>query len=265
MNTEDLIKSYYDDLNEHKDKIKKFNELKILSANEIVKKIQNGDKDFSDVRIVGVDWSRRDLSGFNFSGSKLEWNVFNRCKLAGADFSNVFVDFCAFSSADLTKANFENSLIWDSSFDGAILKDANFVKSVITYVVFADANVNAANFTNATKIAVYESWEDVGEENFDATIAIIEKLNFFPRSLLLAWKARLEKYRTKVEKFRVFYGIGRAFMNPKGNLYKYPAINNDLLIGRGVYVGEKKDNTYTKKTEYGKKRPKDDEIFGYTK
>jgi len=265
MNDEELIKSYYDDLNRKKDTLSRYGNLKILPVNEIVKKIQNGDRDFSGVKIVGVDWTGRDLSGFNFSGSKLEWNIFNGCKFIGANFSNVFIDFCLFVNADLTKANFENSLIWDSAFDGTILNDTNFSRTDITFVIFANTNTSSANFTNARKISVYERWDDVEDGSIDAAFAILEKVNVFSTSALLALKAKLEKYRTKVEKFKAFYDTGRAFINPKGNLYNYPAISDNLLIGGGAYVDKEKGGTYTAKKEYGKKRSKDDKEVRYVK
>lgn len=55
MSVEGLIKSWYEDFETHKNELKKYSDLKLLSINEIVEKIEHGDKDFSGFRIVGVD------------------------------------------------------------------------------------------------------------------------------------------------------------------------------------------------------------------
>src|SRR4030042_3114143 len=148
---------------EDADKRKVWSKLKLLTANEIVDKIVKGDKDFSNVKIFGIDWARRDLSGFDFSGSKIEWCVFSGCKLNNANFSGAFLDWCLFDSADLSKSSFKNSIVYDSGFIDADISNVDFTGGDLRRLLFAN-NVGRANFTNCTQVQIWYSIEDVLKE-----------------------------------------------------------------------------------------------------
>jgi len=248
--------------------------LKLLPVSEILEKIKNNDKDFSNVRIVGVDWRGRDLSGFDFSGSKLEWNLFTGCKLIGANFSNTYMDFCVFDKAELSKADFRGSLVWDCLFEDAIKDKTDFSDSDIRYASFINcninANINAANFDNVTKFNFFTSWDEIGKYienvNFDTSIAmrLLNTLNI-PHSKILVFKTMMENIAKRAENFKAIYLVGSRFANPYGDLYNSKS-NRTENIDRyfsqsGIYFD--KEGAYTKKTFYGHKNKKQDRrIYG---
>ncbi len=199
-----------------------WSKLKLLAANQIVDKIVKGDKDFSNIRIFGVDWARRDLSGFNFSGSKIEWCVFSGCKIKNANFSGAFLDWCLFESADLSKSNFKNSIIWDSGFLEADLTDVDFSNSDLEYVLLG-STIGRPNLTNCIQIKVWYSLEEAFRDrgpDTESIIRYIEKAGL-PISQALTFKVKINEAKSSAEKFRLFYDMGRQAFNPEGNLNLY--------------------------------------------
>ncbi len=239
-----LYKKDLEDLSKKKD----YSKLKLLSAKEIVDKIVKGDKDFSNVKIVGIDWARRDLSGFNFSGSKIEWCGFSGCKIKDANFSGAFLDWCLLDSADLSHSDFKNSVVWDSGFIDADLTNVDFTGSDLRYTILANI-IGRPNFTKCTEIKIWHSIEDRLKDSdvssFDA-IRDYLKLAGLPVAENLTAKVKLNEMKSSGEKLRFMYDIGRQAFNPEGNLnlYSFKKVGKTSL---GEYKSEDA-GIYTSKT-----------------
>ncbi len=243
---------YQKDL-EDASKKKDWSRLKLLTAKEIVDRIVKGEKDFSNVKIFGVDWARRDLSGFNFSGSKIEWCVFSGCKIKNADFSGAFLDWCIFDNTDLSKSSFKNSIILDEIFIGSNLSDVDFSDSDLRWSLFAN-NIGRPNFKNCTETKVWYSVEDAFKdkdvlddlENIDQWL----RKAGLPISQALTWKIKIKEMQSSTEKLRLFYNMKQSFNREEGlNLYNLGKAGKPSL---GEYKGESA-GIYTSKTEYGAK------------
>lgn len=196
-------------------------EKKLLTGMEIVQKIDKGDKDFSNVRIVGLDWAGRDLSGYNFQDSVFEWVSFSNCKLNEANFSNSHIDWAMFSKADLTKADFEHADIWNAIFDSTTLNNANFKSSNLRWVVFPDGNMSAADFSGAVKFRVYTSWHDLSgapESEWNLVFDYLRKFGLSD-SQLMSFKSKILGYRSITERVKFVYDFGRDFMASSSNAY----------------------------------------------
>lgn len=247
-----LYKKDLEDLSKKRD----YSKLKLLTAGEIVDKIVKGDKDFSNVKIAGIDWARRDLSGFNFSGSKIEWCGFSGCKMKNADFSGAFLDWCLFDSADLSHSNFKNSIVWDSSFIDANLTDVNFTGSDLRYIILANI-IGRANFTKCTEIKIWHSIEERLKDNdvigFDGIRDYLKQMNL-PISESLIAKVKLNEMKSAGEQLRFMYDMGRQAFNPEGNLnlYSFKKVGKNNL---GEYSSENA-GVYTSKIEYGAEKDK---------
>jgi len=196
-----------------------YSKLKLLPANEIINKIVKGDKDFSNVKIFGIDWARRDLSGFNFSGSKIEWCIFSGCKIKNADFSGAFLDSCLFESANLSKSNFKNSTVRGSGFLDADLTDVDFSNSDLGYTAFINI-IGRPKFTNCIQTKIWHSIEEALKEydqNLETIRRYIEVAGLsVPQSLTL--KVKFNELASSTEKLKFFYNVGRETFNPEGNL-----------------------------------------------
>jgi len=242
--------------------------LKTIFVSEILEKIEKKDKDFSNLRMVGIDWRGRDLSGFDFSESKIEWNIFTGCKLVNANFSRTYIDFCIFERADLTDADFRHSVLWDSILENATINNADFSDSDIRYVDFINCNLGAAKFNNTIKFKFFTSWDEAAGENFDTGVALklLGTLNI-PRSKVLLFKTVLEGVVTKAKSFKAVYMTGSSFANPHGDLYDPKTDRTKSMVDSyfpkpGSYADT--ETTYLS-GQYGKEKVKRDKKTTYKK
>ena len=232
--------------------IKKTNlEKKLLTSMEIVHKIDKNDKDFSNVRIVGLDWAGRNLSDYNFQNSVFEWVSFSNCKLIGANFSKAHIDWAMFSNADLTKANFEHADIWNAIFDSTTLNNANFKNSNLRWVVFPDGNMNAADFSGAVKFRLYTSWHELSDAPESEWNIIFDYLRRFglSDSQMMLFKSKILGYRSIIEKMKFVYDFGREFMSSPTNVYT--GFSESADTSKDTYTST---DTYTIKDPYASKR-----------
>ena len=223
---------------------------KSLTAGEIIGKIDKGDKDFSNTKIVGLDWAGRDLSGCNFQNSVLQWVSFSNCKLVGADFSNALIEWSIFSNADLTKTDFTSADVWSSAFNSAILDNTSFRNANLRWVVFADANINAADFSNAFKFKMFESWHELSDLPEGDWNLIFDYMKLFglSDSQAMFFKSQVIKYRSTSEKIKFVYDFGiRSFGQ---NVYSgSPA--NEVVSSKDSYTST---DTYTVIDPYASKK-----------
>lgn len=216
-------------------------DLKILPPSEIVKKFEKKEKDFSNVRIVGIDWFGRDLSGFDFSGSRLEWNIFRNCKMVGVNFSRSFLEWCDFTQADLTKSSFINSKIWNALFEGAMITDVDFSNSGLEYIAFTNANVASAKFANTTQFRVIHTWTEMTDADWES-ISFYLKRSKLSLSELMMLKKDTVKFKTMGEKMKLFYDVGRKLFNPEGDIYQKISPFDKFV---GSSYGDQQGGAYT--------------------
>ncbi len=228
-------------------------ERKALTAGEIVQKIDKGDKDFSNVRIVGLDWAGRNLSGYNFENSAFEWVSFSNCKLIGANFSSAHMDWTMFSNADLTKANFEHADIWNAIFDSTTLDNANFKNSNLRWVAFPDGNMNAADFSGATKFRIYTSWHELSdatpESEWNLIFDYLRKFGLSD-SQIMSFKSKILGYKSITEKVKFAYDFGREFMSSPN---VYTGFEEAGMSSKDTYAST---DTYSWSDPYAAKRTK---------
>lgn len=239
------------EIDEYKQAFSKILEKKPLTGMEIVQKIDKGDKDFSNTKIVGLDWAGRDLSGYNFQGSILQWVRFSSCKLVGADFSDAHIEWAMFSKADLTDVNFTSANIWSTAFDSAILDDTSFRNANLRWILFVGANTNAADFSGAFKFKIIESWHELSDlpESEWNVIFDYMKLSGLSDSQIMFFKSQVSKYKSAAERIKFVYDFGMS------------SFGQDVYTGGGTEMTHSKDtyistDTYTVKDPYASKRTK---------
>ena len=103
-------------------------------------------KNFSgtDLRnsFVTLDFSKQDLSGFNFTQTKIAKSDFTASNLEGADFSE----------ADIYMSNFKKTNLHDAKFRKTTFSTPDFSDADLTRADFSNASVRGANFTNANLV-----------------------------------------------------------------------------------------------------------------
>jgi len=120
-----------------------------LSPGEIIDMYKKGERDFSNVECTGNDFIGIDLSGINFSNSKLEYSGFEESNLTGANFTNCNLQWSSFRHSNLTKTNFTGAdlsyaLLNDAIVEGTILRKAN-----LSWALMFNVNLHAADITDA--------------------------------------------------------------------------------------------------------------------
>jgi len=224
-------------------------DVKIISVNEVVEKIKRGEKDFSNVRIVAVDWNGRDLTGFDFSGSKIEFSLFSGCKMRGCNFSNALIDWSFFSLTDLSNSNFKKSLVWNSLFDRAIIDNADFSESDIRMSGFMETNMSSANFSNSRQIRVLTSWTELTDADWDAGMKVLAMMNL-AWSTVLKFKSLGKAVYSKRDKILSFYDAARKTIQSSGNA--------NYFLGAAA-----QDSAYSDKAAYSEHMTKYDKMEKY--
>ena len=97
---------------------------KLMSAQEILRRYSNGERNFVGIEIPEGDSLRgADLSGANFKNSWLSIVDFRDAILRDVCFDNTNVKISDFRGADLTGASFREALLCGSCFTKAKLED----------------------------------------------------------------------------------------------------------------------------------------------
>ncbi|WP_017659109.1 pentapeptide repeat-containing protein [Baaleninema simplex] len=98
---------------------------------------------FRNAKLLGVNFSRSDLSNADFENANLKGSIFAPCRLQGAIFSN----------ANLSQACLSQSILNGASFIGANLEGANLESCQLENVDFYGTNLKNANLrdTNLNK------------------------------------------------------------------------------------------------------------------
>ncbi len=243
------------EIDEYKQLMDKILKITPLTAMEIIQKIDKGDNDFSNARIVGLDWAGRNLSGYNFENSILQWVSFSNCKLIKANFSNAHIEWTMFSKADLTKAKFEHADIWNTAFDSAILDDTSFRNANLRYILFADANTSAADFFGAFKFKNFENWRELSDLPESEWNVIFDYMRLFglSNSQIMFFKSQVGKVKSAAEKIKFVYNFG---ISSFGQDVYLGSSTNEISSSKGAYTSA---DAYTVADPYASKRTKSKE------
>jgi tetratricopeptide (TPR) repeat protein len=96
-------------------------------------------KDYSELSLFDVDFSNKNLRGYNFRGAKI-YNV---------NFNNTNLEIADFSESRITNTNFTKSQLKNSKFKFADILNANFSNAVLTNSDFSHANLVHTKMLNA--------------------------------------------------------------------------------------------------------------------
>ena len=91
-----------------------------MTAEELLQRYTNGERDFSNVSIVGEELIGVDLREINFRQADLNVN-FEQSDLRDAVFESASVAECLFMDANLSRADFSNAVLSESNFEKANL------------------------------------------------------------------------------------------------------------------------------------------------
>lgn len=231
--------------------------MKVLTANEVVQMLKEGNKNFSNCKLYNVNFmgSGKNLSGIIAKNSVLDGCLFDGCKVTNSDFSNCKIEWSSFAMCDVTGSNFQDSDISFSSFRRSIVNNVNFKNCKFYYVLFIDTNTFAADLTNSSKMKFLTSWADITKEDIEFAVGLIEKVGL-PQDFISEVKAFTKIIETEIEKIQKYgkeaSGSGGAYGWSSNKSDKYDQISDNIgylfssLMGK-VYSGLEK---YKSKTTY---------------
>lgn len=127
---------------------------KRMTAPEILEAYHNGNRNFRDVDISGVDLSHSDLTGASFLGGNLRCVNLSRCRLTfvqlkGANVTQANLSRATLNATDLIGADFSDSNLHHVDFTGAALQRACLVRADLSEAHFGSSQLSQANFTAA--------------------------------------------------------------------------------------------------------------------
>lgn len=131
----------------------------VLTAEELLQRYAAGDRDFSGLNLMrlnfggnyplGANLSGINLSGANLSESDLTKIDLSEANLSGADLSRCCIMNANLKGVNLSGASLSNTHISDSNLTGADLSGANLMNTdMTTRVDLTDANLTNARFRN---------------------------------------------------------------------------------------------------------------------
>lgn len=124
------------------------------SAEEILRRYQRGDKDFTGVTVTPDDFSGQRLRGIIFKGATLFNCNFEETTLQGADLSaanlrQANLKQANLSKADLKGADFRGATLRNADLSGADLRWANLEGVDLSGSNLSGANFDGTNLKNA--------------------------------------------------------------------------------------------------------------------
>ncbi|HIF5778111.1 TPA: pentapeptide repeat-containing protein [Vibrio parahaemolyticus] len=102
--------------------------------------------DLSELNLFGFKFENLNLTGVNFTGSRLTQCIFSNCILVGADFdgsfgSVAFFDECEMDGTSWVGAEITSSLVAGCSLIGANMFDANFSETKFLRTDLSESNL----------------------------------------------------------------------------------------------------------------------------
>lgn len=106
-------------------------------------KALKGDKNLSETRLEGADFSYKNLEGYIFTNADLEGANFQGANLTGANFEHADIEKTKFTDANLTNVNFYHADLDEANLKGANIKNANFKNAELEYATWTNGRLCA--------------------------------------------------------------------------------------------------------------------------
>ncbi len=123
--------------------------IRIMTKEEIAKRYNDGERDFSGAVSPSSDFSGLNLSGVILRRAKLGNSSFKNCDLSGADLSFAELQDTNFENTNLQNANFSDATAFNSVFKGAKIGGAKFIAANISECNFEGCDKASADFSDA--------------------------------------------------------------------------------------------------------------------
>lgn len=184
-----------------------------ISAEEFLRRCQEGEKDFTGINLADSD----------FSGKSISWQFnLSRANLTGANLTYGY-----FSCVNLSEANLENSELYKANLQSGNLENARLKKAKLTEANLHTANMIGANlieadFSKANLQAAKLTEANLSEANLSKAILITANLNNANLN-----KARLIEADLRSANLRNANLMGADLT--KANLRRYMDISNQFV------------------------------------
>lgn len=227
---------------------------KFLTQDEIIKLIQKGEKNFSNIKLVGTNLEGQKLDGAVFRDCEFIFVRFAYASLIDADFSGSVIEGGGFSNANLRGANFQRTKMHYTYFGNAIFDKTDFRFAEIDFSYFGETQLGGADFNNAKISKMITSWSEVTEEEFDTILRtfldMANRLNV-SRARIMQMKSFIESVKsTAGEKLKLAYetfnkgSFGGYRLKESGagfQLDKYAQHEEGRYVAKGIYGARKSD------------------------
>lgn len=229
-----------------------------MTSTEIIERFKKGEREFSEIKAVGQDFSRMTLSKTVFTNSRFIGCRFTASDLRNARFQDCSFEFCEFTDANLVESNFINCKMDYTVFQLANLERTVFTNCELYFIYVWGSNFNsAAKFVKTQMAKVFNAVSEVSEEDIKKIFNALASSEV-PLGLKMEAKGRamagIEKYESLL---KFAYGKGAK---SKG-VYETPSTyfkTQGEYGQKNGYLGENPFYTlltaYLAKQQYGKKK-----------
>jgi uncharacterized protein YjbI with pentapeptide repeats/very-short-patch-repair endonuclease len=143
-----------------------------MDASELLKRYATGERDFSNVDLIGANLIRANLNGANLNGAKLNYTKLNYANLIGANLSvanlsEAYLIDANLKASDLFQANLSQANLISSILIGANLIDANMIGANLFDANMIGANLSGANLSGASLNKVNLSGANLSRANLN--------------------------------------------------------------------------------------------------
>jgi len=228
----------------------------VITPTEVIGKLKKGEREFSEIRANGQDFTRMNLNKIVFSNSKFIACKFTAANLQNAKFENCSFEFCEFTDANLIESNFTNCKIQYTVFQSANMERAVFTGCELYFIYVWGSNFNSAVKFEKTQMAkIFSVLSQASEEDVKEALRALSSSST-PLGFRSEIKGRFGAAKEKYEGFlRFAYGKGTKDKGMYGiapNVYSKTQSDEPK-----VYVTENPFYTlftaYLAKQQYGKK------------
>lgn len=225
----------------------------VITPTEIIERFKKGEREFSNLRAVGQNFSGMNLNRIIFTDSKFTGCNFTASNLQNAKFQNCSFEFCEFTNANLIESNFINCKIDYTVFQLANLERVVFTSCELYFIYIWGSNFNsAAKFDKTPVTKIFSVLSQIGEEDIKEGLKALSSSQV-PFGTQLEAKGRATSAKEKHEGFLQFaYGKGTRAKSVYENA---PGIYSKA---QSVYASENPFYTlftaYLSKQQYGKRK-----------
>lgn len=229
--------------------------MKKLSSNEIIKRYDLGERDFSGVECIGGWLSGVNLSGASFKGANLSFTSFQGSDLRCCDFSQANLTWTNFVNADLTKAKMRRTKLNFAKLNEAILEGTDLSGADLSYALLFNVNLSAAKTDDATFTMAATHVSQLREQGYDFAMQSLERTRpIIPQDLFGRIKFGSSQLIEKARSVRAVSKIISTYISVKNRFagfFNYSQTESYHPKSPG-YSG--KSTVYTSPGTYGPKK-----------